>query len=340
MKTTSLLAAAALATVAAAVPTSSAHAATSLRGTFALQAGSCAGGTVSGSYFRMILHSGSPSGPFLDNSSSACSNQSYTLLAPGSDGGLVTGAYQPQPSPPFDGNGNGKAGRITKPTRFYGVDFAASTNPVDPQTKREVATPVVTAEGGALTADLRAFTVSWNSQQFNQGSPKPDGSLPGNTRRATGTYDARTGAFALQWTSQIQGGPFDGFTGLWHLTGRFTPAGETVVVPTATSRPTSRSTTGAGTTTTTAPRAVTAPTATAGASAAPSATGAAPSAAPSEPGSVPSAAPSDDGSQSTAAAPGVNAASEGGTTRWPWVLVAALLAAGAGGLVLRLRAQR
>lgn len=337
MKTTSLLAAAALAALAATVPTTSAQAATPLRGTFALQAGACAGGAVSGSYFRMILHSGSPSGPFLDNSSSACSNQSYTLLAAGTDGGLVTGAYQAQPSPAFDGNGNGRANRITKPTRFYGVDFAASTNPVDPQTRRDVPAPVVTAEGSALTADLRAFTVSWNSQQFNQGTPKPDGSLPGNTRRATGTYDARTGAFTLQWTSQIQGGPFDGFTGLWHLTGRFTPAGETVVVPTASPRSSTRASAPAGTARTTAPRAVTAPTATAGASAAPAATAAAPSTSASAPGSVPpSVAPSDDSSPSTAVTAD-NASSQGGTTRWPWVLVAAVLAAGAGGLVLRAR---
>lgn len=337
MKTVSLLAAAALAAAGAAVPTTSALAATPLRGTFALQAGACAGSAASGSYFRMILHSGGPNGPFLDNSSSACSNQSYTLLAPGTDGGLVTGGYQPQPSPVFDSNGNGRAERITRPTRFYGVDFATSTNQVDPQTKRDVPAPVVTASGSSLTADLRAFTVSWNSQQFNQGSPKPDGSLPGNTRRATGTYDARTGAFTLQWTSQIQGGPFDGFTGLWHLTGRFTPAGETVVVPTASARATSRATAPSGTARTTAPRAVTAPTATAGASAAPSATGAAPAPTGSGPSQVlPSAEPGTP-SPSTAAAAPESTSSQGGATRWPWVLLAAALAAGAGGLVVRAR---
>jgi hypothetical protein len=75
--------------------------------------------------------------------------------------------------------------------------------------------------------------VTWNNQYFNQGSPKPDGSYPGNTRPATGTYDAGTGAFTLSWTSQVQGGPFDKFTGQWHLAGRFVPSsgGGVVVAP-------------------------------------------------------------------------------------------------------------
>jgi hypothetical protein len=200
-----------------------ANADTTLTGTFTIDAGSCGSG-VTGSYFRMILHSGSPSGPFLSNSDSTCRNHTYTLLSAGRDGGLVTGRYQEQASPPFDGSGNAVTDRITKPARFYGVDFATATNRVDPQTGTAVTTPRVSVHGSTVSADLRAFAVSWNKQQFNQGSPKPNGSMPGNTRPVTGSYDAATGAYTLQWTSQIQGGPFDGFTGLWHLTGRFIPA--------------------------------------------------------------------------------------------------------------------
>ena len=44
-------------------------------------------------------------------------------------------------------------------------------------------------------------------------------------RRATGTYDPETGAFTLEWTSYIEGGAFNGFTGLWHLEGVFEPSG-------------------------------------------------------------------------------------------------------------------
>ena len=37
----------------------------------------------------------------------------------------------------------------------------------------------------------------------------------------TGTYDAETGAFVLEWSSQIVGGPFNDSTGVWHLEGTF-----------------------------------------------------------------------------------------------------------------------
>ena len=40
-------------------------------------------------------------------------------------------------------------------------------------------------------------------------------------KSARGTYDAKTGKFVLEWTSLIQGGPFNQFTGVWHLEGTF-----------------------------------------------------------------------------------------------------------------------
>lgn len=188
------------------------------------RSGACAASGATGSYFRMILANGSPTGPYLNNSDSPCSDQSYTPLQPGTDGGLRTGGYQPVPSPAFDKDGNALAKRITLPAKFYGTGFATATNAVDPQTSARTTPPTVTADGSRLTADLRSFAAVWNNQYFNQGSPKPDGSLPGNTRPATGTYDASTGAFTLEWTSQIVGGPFDKFTGQWHLQGTFVPA--------------------------------------------------------------------------------------------------------------------
>src|SRR3954470_12760132 len=143
-----------------------------LVGTFRLTAGSCSGAAVSGSTFRMVLPSGNAGGPYVSNNDSTCGDHSYTLLAPGSDGGLLTAAPQPEPTPAFDGSGNGTAGRITKPTRFYGVDFATSTNPSDPQTGVAVAAPTISVQEGKLTGDLRAFAASWNRQEFNQGAPK------------------------------------------------------------------------------------------------------------------------------------------------------------------------
>ena len=194
---------------------------TPLVGVFAFAAGSCNGGRVNGSYFRMILQGGNANGPFLSNSDSTCSDQTYTPMSPGTDRGLQTGSYQPEPSPAFDGSGNSLANRIISPARFYGVAYSASTNPVDPQTGVRVPVPTVIAAGTTLSGDLQAVAVSWNNQRFNQGSPKPGGSSPGDTTPVTGTYDSGSGDFTLHWTSQVVGGPFNGFSGLWHLTGQF-----------------------------------------------------------------------------------------------------------------------
>ena len=63
------------------------------------------------------------------------------------------------------------------------------------------------------------YTAEWNKQYFNQGAPKPDGS----GQPAKGRYNARTKHFTLAWTSKIRGGPFNGFSGYWHLEGTFSP---------------------------------------------------------------------------------------------------------------------
>jgi hypothetical protein len=159
----------------------------------------------------------------MSNSDSACSNQAYTLLTPGSDGGLKFGSYQPLPSPAFDSAGNAQAHSLSEPAQYEGTGFATSTNPVDPQTHTKVPAPSLTVHGNSVSANLESFSVSWNNQYFNQGAPKPGGSEPGITHTPTGTYDAATGAMTLSWTSEVVGGPFDKFTGSWHLVGRFVP---------------------------------------------------------------------------------------------------------------------
>jgi hypothetical protein len=174
----------------------------------------------------MVQPSGSlANGPFVANGDSTCSNQTFTLLSPGADGGFVTGAYQPAPNPVFDASGNSQANRIAAPATFFGVKFGLSTDPKDLQTSKDVAPLSVVADAsGALSGDLRAWSATWNKQFFNQGAPKPDGSKPGLTTAAHGTYDAATGAFVLEWASTVEGGPFNDFTGVWHLTGTFRPA--------------------------------------------------------------------------------------------------------------------
>lgn len=215
-----------------------------LEGVFGIAAGECEGGAVTaGSYFRMVNPGGSPeSGPYVSNGDSDCGDSTYTPLTPGSDGGLLTGTYQPHPQPAFGTNGGGLADRITRPEGFFGVEFSTATNPTDPQTATDVMAPTVTFDCDAsLTGDVRAFAAAWNRQHFNQGAPKPDGSTPSGTSGPTGTFDPATGAYTLTWSSRIQGGPFDNFTGVWHLEGTFRGTGPDACT-TSTTVPTTSST--------------------------------------------------------------------------------------------------
>jgi hypothetical protein len=189
-----------------------------LVGVFKITGGTClSAGVTSGSYFRMI----EPGGVYVANASSTCGDTTYTPLLPGKSGGLSTKAYQPNPNPAFDSSGNGLAKKITAPQAFEGVNFAVSTNATEPQTGLATKVPSITDKGGALKGQINAFSVAWNNQDFNQGSPKPDGTHPGSTSGPTGTYNASTKAFVLQWESEIVGGPFNGFTGEWYLVGTF-----------------------------------------------------------------------------------------------------------------------
>ncbi|HXY94159.1 MAG TPA: hypothetical protein VEP49_16900 [Acidimicrobiia bacterium] len=200
---------------------------TALVGTFEVTAAECAAGApTNGSYFRMVQSGGdTTNGPFVPNADSSCSDKTYTALVPGTAGGLVTGKYQPQPNPPFDTSGNGTAAAILAPTKFFGVQFAVSTNKTDPQTGDAAKVPSLTVSyKGALSGNLSAFGVAYGKQQFNQGAPKPNGTKPTGTQGPTGTYSGKTGSFSLEWTSAIVGGPFDGFTGVWHLEGTFKKA--------------------------------------------------------------------------------------------------------------------
>jgi hypothetical protein len=173
----------------------------------------------------MVIPGKTPGGPdssYLSNSNSACSDHTYTLFQPGTSGGLVTGGYQPEPSPAFDKSGNSLADQIIQPVVFYGVKFSVSTESVDPQTKESVPEPSLSVNSsGDLSGSLEAWNAAWNSNYFNQGSPKPGGGTPGLTSGPTGTYNSSTGAFVVSWTSEIVGGPFNSFTGQWQLVGTF-----------------------------------------------------------------------------------------------------------------------
>ena len=225
-----------------------------LVGLFRLTPGAVDGDALTGTWFRMLQPGGNAdTGPYMNNADSTADGGQATLLAPGTSGGLRSAGYQSQPSPAFDPNGNSLAGAITVPTPFFGVEFSISTNPTDPQTQTKVPPPTILLEDGNLTADLSSWAASWNNQDFNQGAPKPvantGAEAPGQEQAeqvwdwvseryleaapksnvtgdtAKGTYDPDTGRFVLEWTSYIEGGPFNGFTGFWHLEGVFEPSG-------------------------------------------------------------------------------------------------------------------
>ncbi|MDL9947648.1 hypothetical protein QSJ19_19090 [Gordonia sp. ABSL11-1] len=224
-----------------------------LVGLFRLTPGAVQDGKLTGTYFRMIQPGGTAdNGPYMVNANSPADGGQATILEPGSAGGLRTGGYQTQPVPAFAPDGDSLAGSITKPTKFFAVAFSISTNPIDLQTKTAVPPPTVTLHDGKLTADVSSWAASWNRQDFNQGAPKPVSSTqakaPGQQQAervwdwaanrwlqapqkatvtgpgATGTFDPDTKAFTLDWTSLIQGGPFNSFIGKWHLTGTFEPS--------------------------------------------------------------------------------------------------------------------
>jgi len=184
-----------------------------LVGTFSIDDAVCDTADVTGSYFRMLQPGGTlTDGPFIMNADSACVDTTYSGLSAGTDGGLVTGDYQPAPDPAFDDVGNGLADAIFAPVTFFALAFAGATDSAE-------AMPTLTATDGTLTGDLSAFTAYYGNGNFNQGAPKPDGT----GEAPMGTIDPETGAYVLDWTSQIVGGSFNDFVGVWHLEGTFTP---------------------------------------------------------------------------------------------------------------------
>jgi len=166
-----------------------------------------------------------PGGAALPNLSSSAPNKDYTPLAPGVEGGLQTGIYQPAPTPAFSVGASAikMADRIIQPTSFYLVNFSVETLPTDAQTGGSDPAPSIVNNGGQLSGQVTAWVAQWNGQSFNQGTPKPDGTVPSPTTHLSGTYDATSQQYTLDWKSLIVGGPFNGFTGVWHLTGTFVP---------------------------------------------------------------------------------------------------------------------
>jgi hypothetical protein len=177
--------------VAAAPAAATAARAKKLKGTFELGAGS---------YFRM-LQPAAAGGGYFSNPYSTDSDKTYTPVTAGEDGGIETGKLQPAPSPAFDAQGNSLANLIITPASFTGINFGLAT----------VGTaPSISVKNGKLSGQLTGFTAEWNNQTFPQGSSA-----------VKGTYNVKTRKYVLTWKSLVSGGPFNGFTGDWHLQGKF-----------------------------------------------------------------------------------------------------------------------
>jgi hypothetical protein len=213
--------------VALAVAAPVAHAArrTELKGTLGISPGKPATkaqqkrtkAKYTGSYFRMILPGGRDK--YFANSDSRAADKTYTLFRTGREKGLKLGAFQDPPKPAFADNGFALSRRIVLPETFAGIAFSISTAATDAQTGQKASAPRLYATGRRLSGDLRAWTAEWNKIYFNQGAPKPNGTFPGFTKPVNGTYDKKTRKYELAWYSLIVGGPFNGFTGYWHLQG-------------------------------------------------------------------------------------------------------------------------
>jgi hypothetical protein len=219
--TTGLLGIAAAGIAAAALVGAPSQAASSktLNGTFRLAPGKFSDGKASGTYFRMITGKSGGRAQYLANPDSRSRDKTFTLGRPGRDGGLATGRFQEDPDPAFDGKGNARANKIIKPEAYTAIRFSVATLKKDPQSKKTSAVTSASVNGRKLTIRVPGYTAEWNKQYFNQGAPKPDGT----GAAATGTYNAKSKRFVVTWTSKISGGPFNGFSGFWHLEGTFVP---------------------------------------------------------------------------------------------------------------------
>ncbi|MGD0452206.1 MAG: hypothetical protein ABSB69_01290 [Solirubrobacteraceae bacterium] len=212
----------------AAAPASAA-AATPVRGTLTIAPGKYVpakhgkAAHYTGSYFRMLLPGATDK--YFRNPNSKAKDKTYTLFVPGSERGLRLGSFQPPPTPAFASDGFALASSIVEPMTFAGIDFSISTAATDAQSGQTDVAPSLSVSGSQVSGNFSAWTAEWNSIYFNQGAPKPGSEpYPGPTRPVIGTYNSKTKAYQIIWYSLIVGGPFNGFTGYWHLQGTLAPS--------------------------------------------------------------------------------------------------------------------
>jgi len=209
MTTRRVLPAVAIAAVAAAALVSAScssgtRAPTALVGTFRISAGRCHGKDrpPSGSYLVVAAAS---SGQDVANPEGGCDNPAYTPLAPGTDGGVVTGTFQPNPVPTFGPDRNSHAARIVAPVSFQGFKLGMATTAADaqhgPGGPATMTAPSATIDGhGHLHLDLRSLDISYGGAPASTCAQSlAGGCWDLGSGAVTGTYDAATGAFTAEW---------------------------------------------------------------------------------------------------------------------------------------------
>jgi hypothetical protein len=174
-----------------------------LIGLFKLTPGQCTTSKArpTGSYLIAISASQSKAAR---NPKAGCADADYTPLVPGTDGGLITGQFQGQPSPTFDAHRNSLATRIVKPTSFGPFRFGFATSARDeqdaPAGEPAFPAPVAIATGSTLNIDLRSLVVTYAGQPgSNCAKSYGLGCWELGSKSASGTYDATTHRFVIDW---------------------------------------------------------------------------------------------------------------------------------------------
>jgi hypothetical protein len=174
-----------------------------LDGVFRIAPGACASGhrKPSGSYLIVVSAARSRA---VRNPRSTCGDHDYTLLRPGTEGGLTTGRFQPEPSPAFDAHRDSTATHLIAPVAFGPYRLGFATNRRDEQDAPNGApaypAPSAIVSEGTLDVDLRSLVMTYaGNAEATCRQSYGVGCWNLGSRSAQGTYDASTRRFTIDW---------------------------------------------------------------------------------------------------------------------------------------------
>jgi hypothetical protein len=205
---------------------STASASTTLVGTFRVQAGRCVepGAPPVGSYFVV---GNAAMGKPVPTPQTACADKMFVPLTPGVDGGLETGRFQPDPVPTFSADGSSLANLIVTPVTFQGQKVGMATAGTDEQNAPLQApvfpVPTATVDGSHLYVELQSLHFTYGGTAGGTcATSYGQGCWDLGSKSATGTYDAKTHQYTLDW---FVGEAFSeaGDSIAVHLAGTFVP---------------------------------------------------------------------------------------------------------------------